>query len=134
MLRHALFAKIHRATVTGCNAAYMGSITIDPVLLEATGMMVNEKVLVADCDNGARFETYIFLGRRGSGEIAVNGAAANLTSIGHQVLIMSFCQLTEHELRTHRPKVAICDEFNGIRELIEYEPSEAARLAGVVDA
>lgn len=123
MLREVLFAKIHRATVTHCDPAYMGSITIDPVLLEATGMVVNEKVLVADCENSNRFETYIFEGARGSGEIMVNGAAANITGIGHQVLIMSFCQLDERELSTFRPKVVICDAHNGIAELIEYPPS-----------
>lgn len=124
MLRELLFAKIHRATVTQCNPDYMGSITIDPDLLDATGLVVNEKVLVADCDNGQRFETYIFLGERGSGEIKVNGAAANRTGIGHQVLIMSFCQMTEEEMRTHRPKVVICDEHNRIAERIEYPAAE----------
>jgi aspartate 1-decarboxylase len=101
-------------------------VTIDPVLLEATGMVVNEKVLVADCENGARFETYSFEGRHGSGEVIINGAAANLTGINHQVLIMSFCQLTEQELRTHRPKVVICDADNGIAELLEYGPVSTA--------
>ncbi len=126
MLREMLYAKIHRATVTDCNPDYMGSITIDPVLLEATGMVVNEKVLVADCNNGERFETYIFLGERGSGAVKVNGAAADLTGIGHQVLVMSFCQLEEQELRTHRPKVVICDQENGIAERIEYPAAESA--------
>jgi aspartate 1-decarboxylase len=120
MLREALFGKIHHAVVTDCDVDYMGSISIDPILLEATGMMVNEKVLVADCDNGQRFETYIFLGERGTGEIRVNGAAARKTGVGHKVLIMSFCQLTPEELARHRPKVVICNERNGIAELIEY--------------
>ncbi|HVP72617.1 MAG TPA: aspartate 1-decarboxylase [Phycisphaerales bacterium] len=124
MLREVLFAKIHRATVTDCNVDYMGSITIDPLLLEATGMVVNEKVLVADCDNGQRFETYIFLGERGSGEIKVNGAAARRTGVGHKVLIMSFCQLTPQELATFRPKVVICDERNRIAEFIQYPTAE----------
>lgn len=124
MLRELLFAKIHRAVVTDCNVRYMGSITIDPVLLDATGLVVNEKVLVADCDNGNRFETYIFLGERGSGQIIINGAAANLTAVGHRVLIMSFCQLTEQEMRSHRPRVVICDDRNRIAEQIEYEPGE----------
>lgn len=122
MLREVLFGKIHRATITDCNPAYMGSITIDPILLEATGMVVNEKVLVADCDNGNRFETYIFEGRRGSGEIVVNGAAANITGIGHRVLIMSFCHVDEDELVTHRPRVAICTAENTIAEVLEYDP------------
>ena len=120
MLRAFLFAKIHRATVTGCNASYQGSITIDPELLDATGMQVNEKVLVADFDNAQRFETYVFEGRRGSGDIVVNGAAANLTGIGHRILIMSFCQLTQDEMASHRPKVIVCDEHNRIAEVIEY--------------
>ena len=123
MLREVLFAKIHRATVTHCDPTYIGSITIDPVLLEATGMVVNEKVLVADCENGSRFETYIFLGEPDSGEIRINGAAAKLTGIGHQVLIMSFCQLDEIELKHHRPKVVICDAENGIAQCITYPDS-----------
>ena len=123
MLREVLFAKIHRATVTHCDPTYIGSITIDPVLLEATGMVVNEKVLVADCENGSRFETYIFLGEPDSGEIRINGAAAKLTGIGHQVLIMSFCQLDEIELKHHRPKVVICDAENGIAQCITYPAS-----------
>lgn len=123
MLREALFAKIHRATVTECHPDYMGSITIDPILLEATGMCVNEKVLVADCDNGERFETYIFKGARGSGVIGVNGAAANITGIGHRVLVMSFCHLTPEELRSHEPRVVICDEKNRIMRELRYDPA-----------
>ena len=72
MLRQVLYAKIHRAVVTDSNPDYMGSVTIDPVLLEATGMLVNEKILVADCETGARFETYVFRGERGSGGVVVN--------------------------------------------------------------
>lgn len=120
MLREALFAKIHRVRVTECQPDYMGSITIDPDLLDAVGMRVNEKVLVADCNNAQRFETYIFKGRRGSGEICVNGAAANCTGVGHIVLVMSFCQLTAEEMRTHRPKVALCTAENRVAQVIEY--------------
>ncbi|MCZ6445898.1 MAG: aspartate 1-decarboxylase [Planctomycetota bacterium] len=126
MLREVLFAKIHQAVVTHSDPEYMGSITIDPVLLEATGMAVNEKVLIADCTNGNRFESYIFQGDRGSGEIRVNGAAAKLTAVGHRVLIMSFAQMTAQEMKSHRPKVVICDAHNGIAELVEYSPAEAA--------
>lgn len=131
MLRQILFAKIHRAVVTDCEPSYMGSITIDPDLLDATGMVINEKVLIADCENLARFETYIFQGERGSGQIQVNGAAAKLTEIGHHLLIMSFAQMTEQEMHEHRPKVVICDEQNHIAELIEYSPSQA--FAAVAD-
>ena len=126
MQREVLFAKIHQASVTQCDPDYMGSITIDPVLLDATGMVINEKVLVADCDNGNRFETYIFEGERASGEIKINGAAANITGIGHKVLIMAFCRIDVAELQTHRPKVVICDDNNGIQQRLEYPPCKPA--------
>ena len=122
MLREALFAKIHRATVTLCSPDYMGSITIDPDLLDATGMRVNEKVLVADIDSTNRFETYIFRGTRGSGVIGVNGAAARLSGVGHRVIIMSFCHLGLEELKLHRPKVVICTPDNKIGQFLEYDP------------
>jgi aspartate 1-decarboxylase len=76
MLRHALHAKLHHAVVTYCDADYVGSITIDRDLLDASGIRANEKVLVADCDSAARFETYVIPGERGSGVIGVNGACA----------------------------------------------------------
>ena len=123
MLREALFAKIHRATVTLCNPDYMGSITIDPDLLDATGMRVNEKVLIADIDSMNRFETYIFKGKRGSGVVGVNGAAARLTGIGHKVIVMSFCHLTTEELAAHRPKVVIPGDGNSVGRVIEYDPA-----------
>ena len=122
MLREALFAKIHRATVTLCNPDYMGSITIDPDLLDATGMRVNEKVLIADIDSMNRFETYVFRGARGSGVIGVNGAAARLTGVGHRVIIMSFCHLSLEEMRSHRPKVVICTPDNKVGESLAYDP------------
>ena len=122
MLREALFAKIHMATVTQCNPDYHGSITIDADLLDATGLRVNEKVLVADANSTNRFETYVFRGEPGSGIIGVNGAAAQLTGIGHKVIVMSFCQLDDREFGQHRPKVVICDSDNGITEHIEYNP------------
>jgi aspartate 1-decarboxylase len=122
MLREVLYAKIHRAVVTECSPDYMGSITIDPDLLDAVGMRINEKVLVADVDNGSRFETYVFKGRRGSGVIGVNGAAAKLTGVGHVVLIMSFALMTEEEMRTHHPKVVLCTPDNRIGTLLEYDP------------
>ena len=130
MLRQVLYAKIHRAVVTDSNPDYMGSVTIDPVLLEATGMVVNEKILVADCETGARFESYVFRGERGSGSVVVNGAAAHLTKIGHHILIMSFADMAPEEMAAHRPVVAICDERNGIAEMLRYDPA-SAEIAGV---
>jgi aspartate 1-decarboxylase len=128
MLRQVLYAKIHRAVVTDANPEYMGSITIDPILLEATGMVVNEKVLVADCETGSRFETYIFLGEQGSGAVVVNGAAAHRTAVGHHVLVMSFASMSPEEMAAHHPKVVICDERNGIAELLTYDPAPAETI------
>lgn len=122
MLRETLFGKIHGAAVTQCDPDYVGSITIDTDLLDATGIRINEKVLVCDVDSGSRFETYVFKGERGSGIIGINGAAARLTSPGNTVLIMSFCLLTPEEMSTHRPKVAIVGEGNTVGQLIEYDP------------
>ena len=85
MLRQVLFAKIHRAVVTACNRDYVGSIVIDPSLLEATGLVVNEKVLVADCETGARFETYIFVGEHGS-DYAI--ASASVVSAAAPIFIL----------------------------------------------
>ena len=122
MLREVLYAKIHMATVTQCNPEYSGSITIDSDLLDATGLRVNEKVLVADANSTNRFETYVFEGESGSGIIGVNGAAAQLTGIGHRVIIMSFCHLDEREFSEYRPKVVICDADNRVEKLIQYDP------------
>lgn len=133
MLREVLFAKIHRAVVTRCNPDYVGSVTIDARLLEATGLALNEKVLIADCDNGNRFESYVFLGEPGSGAIEVNGAAARQTAVGHHLLIMSFAHMTPEEMASHRPRVAVCDQRNGIAELIRYEPGSAALVPGACD-
>jgi len=122
MLREALFAKIHNAVVTECTVEYSGSIVIDQDLLDATDMLANEKVLVGDCQNGARFETYIIPGERGSGVIGIKGAAANLTAVGHRVIILAFCQLTPRQFPTHRPKVIVCDEKNRIARRFKYDP------------
>jgi aspartate 1-decarboxylase len=121
MLREALFAKIHCAVVTECKVEYTGSIVIDQDLLDASGMVVNEKVLIGDCENGNRFETYIIAGARGSGAIAINGAAAKLSGVGHRVIILAFCQLTPQEMIDHRPKVIVCDEKNRIAQTILYD-------------
>lgn len=120
MLLKLLKAKIHRATVTFTDVNYHGSITIDPDLLHASGMLVNEAVLIADCENGNRFETYIIPGERGSGVIGINGAAARLTRLGNRVIIMSFVQATPEEAKTHKSRVVIANEKNGIAEIVEH--------------
>ncbi|MFM8817022.1 MAG: aspartate 1-decarboxylase [Phycisphaerales bacterium] len=122
MLRHALHAKLHHATVTYCDADYVGSITIDRDLLDASGMRANEKVLVADCDSAARFETYVIAGERGSGVIGVNGACARLSGIGHKLIVMSFCMLTDAEFASHRPRVVIVGVGNRVGQVTEYAP------------
>lgn len=115
-----LKAKIHRATVTFTDVNYHGSITIDENLLEASGMLVNEKVLIADCENGNRFETYIIPGERGSGVIGINGAAARLTRVGHRVIIIAWVTATPDEARTHKSRVVIADEQNRAAETVEH--------------
>jgi aspartate 1-decarboxylase len=121
MLLKLLKAKIHRATVTFTDVNYHGSITIDPDLLAATGLLINEAVVIADCDNGNRFETYIIPGERGSGVIGINGAAARLTAVGHKVIILGYVQATPDEAARHRSKVAIVDDKNRVVELISHD-------------
>jgi len=112
MLTRLLKAKIHRATVTRTDINYHGSITIDRDLLEAAGLVVNEAVLVADCENGNRFETYVIPGERGSGEIAINGAAARLCQTGHKVIVLAFALLAPEEIAGHRARVVIVGANN----------------------
>ena len=122
MLRMMLNSKIHRATVTEADLNYVGSITIDQDLLDAVGMLPNEKVHIVNNNNGARFESYIISGNRGSGVICVNGAAARLVQKGDIVIILSYAYIMDDNARDHKPTVAIMDENNGIREIISYEP------------
>ncbi|MGE7834873.1 aspartate 1-decarboxylase [Viridibacillus arvi] len=122
MFRMMMNAKIHRAVVTQADLNYVGSITIDEDLLDAVGMLPNEKVHVVDNNNGARFETYIIAGERGSGVICVNGAAARLVQKGDVVIIMSYAYVNEEEAKKHKPTVAIMKQGNMIKELIQYEP------------
>jgi aspartate 1-decarboxylase len=103
--RTMLKSKIHRATVTGCDLHYVGSITIDADLLEAADILEHEQVHVVDVDNGARFETYTIVGERGSGEVKVNGAAARLVHRGDTIIVISYAQYDRDELRHHEPRV-----------------------------
>ena len=123
MLRTVLSGKIHRATVTGADLNYVGSITVDVDLLEAAGIAVNEKVQIVNNNNGERFETYTIAGKRGSGEVCLNGAAARLVQKGDIVIIMSYVILDNAELQNYQPKVVLVDGNNKIRELIHYEPA-----------
>ena len=118
MFRMMMNSKIHRATVTQADLNYVGSITIDQDILDAVGMLPNEKVHIVNNNNGARFETYIISGERGSGVICVNGAAARLVQKGDIVIIMSYVYVDNAEAAEHQPTVAIMGEGNHIKEMI----------------
>jgi aspartate 1-decarboxylase len=107
-----LKSKIHRATVTGADLDYTGSVSIDPALCEAVGLREFEKVDVLDIDNGARLTTYVILGE--PGEVCLNGAAARLIHKGDRVIIVAYAQLEEAEAETFRPRVVLVDETNRI--------------------
>ncbi len=114
MQRTMLKSKIHRATVTGCDLHYVGSITIDPDLLDAADIREFEQVAVVDVDNGARFETYTIAGAHGSGEITVNGAAARLVHRGDTIIVISYARYDEDELADYQPRVVHVGERNEI--------------------
>jgi aspartate 1-decarboxylase len=105
MQRTMLKSKIHRATVTGSDLHYIGSITIDADLLDAADILEHEQVHVVDVDNGARFETYTIAGERGSGTMQVNGAAARLVHRGDTIIVISYAQYDRAELREYEPRV-----------------------------
>jgi len=121
-----LRAKLHQARVTGANVNYAGSITIDEALLERAGMFVNEKVLVVDVENGARLETYVIPGPRGSGAIELNGAAARLVSIGDRVIVMAFTLTPLPPPADWEPRVLILDEHNDVKVVKGEEDSADA--------
>ena len=110
MFRTMMKSKIHRATVTGADLNYIGSITLDPVLMELADLMEHEQVHVLDVDNGARFETYVIRG--GPGDIIVNGAAARLVHKGDRVIVISYAQYDAAELEAYEPKVVHVDSRN----------------------
>ncbi len=105
-----LKSKLHKATVTGTSKDYVGSITIDEKLMAATGLIVHEKVLVANINNGSRLWTYVISG--GPGQIELNGAAANHASLGDKVIIMSFASMTETEAVSYEPTIVILEKDN----------------------
>ena len=112
-----LKSKIHRATVTDCDLNYVGSITVDPDLLEAADIRAHEQVHVVDVDNGARFETYTIAGERGSGEVTINGAAARLVHEGDKVIVVSYAEYDEAELEAYEPRVVHVDGRNRIADI-----------------
>ncbi len=109
MYIEVLKSKIHRVTVTQANLDYIGSITIDEDLMDAAGIIANEKVAIVDNNNGARFETYVIRGQRGSGVVCLNGAAARLVQPGDVVIIMAYAWMEAQEARSFEPKVIFPD-------------------------
>ena len=116
-----LKGKIHRAVVKQAELNYVGSITIDPKLMEAAGILEYEQVQIVDVENGNRLETYTIDGEPGSGMICLNGAAARQVQVGDHVIIMAYCQMDTNEAREHKPKVVFVDEDNHISRVSNYE-------------
>ncbi|MDU0200004.1 MULTISPECIES: aspartate 1-decarboxylase [Paenibacillus] len=121
MFRTMMKAKIHRATVTEANLNYIGSITIDEDLLDLVDMLPNEKVQIVNNNNGARLETYIIAGPRGTGVVCLNGAAARLVQEGDTVIIMTYAMMTDEEAKKHQPTVAIMGTNNKVAQLLKAE-------------
>ncbi len=116
-----LKGKIHRAKVVQAELDYVGSITVDEDLMDAAGIIEYEKVQVVDVNNGNRFETYVIAGERGSGMVCLNGAAARCVSVGDNVIIMAYAQLTPEEAKMHKPAVVFVDGNNKPVRVTEYE-------------
>lgn len=121
MRLNMLKGKIHRATVVQAELNYVGSITVDADLLDASGILEYEKVHIVDIDNGARFETYTIAGARGSGMICLNGAAARCVQVGDKIILMAYCDIDEEEAKSHKPKVVFVDEENKVNRITNYE-------------
>ncbi|GAA2987746.1 aspartate 1-decarboxylase [Actinokineospora diospyrosa] len=135
MLRTMLKSKIHRATVTQADLHYVGSVTIDPVLLEAADLLPGEKVAIVDVTNGARLETYVIEGERHSGVIGINGAAAHLVHPGDLVILIAYGVMDTAEAATYEPKVVFVDADNRIAHLgtdAAHAPADSGLLSGAV--
>src|SRR5690625_4506154 len=115
-------SKIHRARITEANLNYVGSITIDQDILDQVDILANEKVQIVNNNNGARLETYVIPGERGTGIICLNGAAARLVQKDDIVIIIAYATVSEEELKTYQPKIAIMNDNNEIDQFIEEEP------------
>jgi aspartate 1-decarboxylase len=134
VFRTMLKSKIHRATVTQADLHYVGSVTVDEDLMDAADLLEGEQVAIVDIDNGARLETYVIAGPRGSGVIGINGAAARLVHPGDLVIVISYAQVTDAEARTMRPRVVFVDRDNRVTgtsgDAADALPHDAASLRG----
>jgi len=125
MLRTMLKSKIHRATVTQANLHYVGSVTVDQDLMDAADLLPGEQVAIVDVTNGARLETYVIPGERGSGVIGINGAAAHLVHPGDLVILLSYGHMTDEEARSYEPRIVHVDAKNRVIQL-DADPAGAA--------
>jgi aspartate 1-decarboxylase len=130
MFRTMMKSKIHRATVTQADLHYVGSVTVDRDLMEAADLLEGEQVAIVDITNGARLETYVIPGERGSGVIGINGAAAHLVQPGDLVILISYAQMDAADLRTYAPRVVFVDGANRIADLGD-DPSHAPEGSGL---
>ncbi len=129
MMRTMLKSKIHRATVTQADLHYVGSCTVDQDLMDAADLLPGEQVAIVDVTNGARLETYVIAGERGSGVIGINGAAAHLVHPGDLVILISYAQVPDAEARRLRPRVVHVDSGNRVIELGADPAGVAAGMA-----
>ena len=129
MLRTMLTSKIHRATITQADLHYVGSVTVDGDLMDAADLLPGERVAIVDVTNGARLETYVIAGPRGSGILGINGAAARLVHPGDLVILIAYGQLDDAEARTRRPRIVFVDQDNRITGT-GHDPAEA--LPGLI--
>lgn len=132
-VRKFLIGKVHRATVTEADLDYMGSITMDLDLLEAAGFKPLEEVDVWDVTNGARFSTYCLPGKRGGGDVRINGAAAHLAHIGDKVIVAAYGWFDEAHFGEHRAPVVIPDEKNRVARVMRYETNQETGTFEVVE-
>jgi len=114
-----LYSKLHRATVTDANLNYVGSITVDQMLLDAANMRVGQKVDIVNVNNGERFSTYTIAGERGRGDICLNGAAARKVHKGDKIIIIAYATMSEEQADTYQPRIVILDDENGIAQQFE---------------
>ena len=117
-----LKSKLHLATITRCDLHYHGSLTLDPDLMDAVGLLAYEAILVSNVATGLRAETYILPGVRGMGQVELNGAMARLGAVGDRVIVMAFALLEPREVAGHHPRVVALDPQNRIAERIDYAP------------
>jgi aspartate 1-decarboxylase len=132
MFRTMLKSKIHRATVTQADLHYVGSVTVDEDLMEAADLLAGEQVAIVDVSNGARLETYVIPGERGTGVLGINGAAAHLVHPGDIVILIAYGQMDDAESRTYQPRVVFVDADNKVVDL-GTDPAHAPEGSGLVN-